>query len=124
MSRVSQVLHWMCRDFKSAEYWKAEARRFYLGTIIHPKGDADSEKARTLFANHIQTIFAYFQPLETETKLWNKGHTAIESVVVAPPDVPDDVDWDWIADYFLMAASVEWPDFELLQTERDEYNNN
>ena len=119
----NQVLEWMCKDFVTTEYWKAEARRFYLGTVIHPSGDADSDKAREVFAKHIKVIFSQFAPQDTTIEQWSKGNANIVSVDVPAPQVSENVDWDWIADYFLLAAGVPWREYEELNTSREEFNN-
>ena len=118
----STISAWLCRDFATTERYKALARWFYLATVVHPDGDADSEKARTEFAEYLRTLFAEFDPKGITVDKWNKEFSAIEQVPIPPADSSEETDWDWLADYFLLAASVSWKEFEDLNSRRQKLN--
>jgi hypothetical protein len=121
-NQITELLHWMCRDFKTTEYWKSEARRFYLATIEHPFGDADSDLARKNFAQHIDFIFSQFIPQEVETSRWIENFSSVQKIIIPPPEIKESLELDWIADYFLLAAGVSWEEFEAINVQRAAWN--
>jgi len=116
------ILAWLCRDFATTERYKALARRFYLATVIHPAGTGDSEQARKDLAGYFSTLFAEFFPKTLNADKWTKDFASVESVTVSPAETIHEEDWDWIADYFLLAASVPWKEFEELNKRRADWN--
>ena len=67
-------------------------------------------------------MFHDFDPKELTIEKWNSGYTAIEKVDVPSPDSTEGVNWDWIADYCLLAASSSWKEFEEANGRRNEMN--
>jgi len=118
----SILLGWLCRDFNTTERWKALARRFYLATVSHPHGDGDSEKARYELAAYLQSLFKEFVPQEIAVDKWSPDYSKLETINVPPPLLSDNVHWDNIADYFLLAASVSWKEFEEINESRSKLN--
>ena len=116
------ILAWLCRDFATTERYKALARRFYLATVAHPDGNGDSEQARKDLAEYFASLFAEFSPKTVNADTWTKDFAAVESVAVTPAETIDETDWDWIADYFLLAAAVAWKEFEELNARRTGLN--
>ena len=107
MTATEQVLHWLCRDYTTCEYWLSVADVFFVATIEQPTGDSDSELARTRLAKHLETIFQTFQPCTLAVRRWRKDCVEQETAEILPPETLDGVDWEFIADYFLMHISAD-----------------
>jgi hypothetical protein len=118
----SNVLSWLCRDYESCEKRKALARTFYLSTVKHPGGDGNSDNARNNLAEFLQSQFTEFQAKDITVDRWSKGFTAIEKVEVPAPTLNETVNWNYIADYFLLAASVPWQEFDEMNEARQRWN--
>ncbi len=137
---TTSILHWLCRDYESAEFWKTQARKCYLETITHPNGDADSEKALVRFSKQMKTLLRYFRPTESFASVWESDRELVEgekilqrkqagsgAILLKQVPVPDyesgSIDWVYVADYFLRSASVPWPEFEAINTSRTAFND-
>jgi len=131
----SLITSWICRDYPTTERYKALARRFYLSIVSHTADDEDSEnaqerdseRARKEFAEYLRELFFEFEAKEIVVDRWSKGFETLEKITIAPvrldkTDGAKEIDWDWIADYLLLAASVSWKEFEELNERRANLN--
>lgn len=120
MTSTEQVLHWMCRDYDSAEHWKMVGKVFYLASVEPPFGDADSTTARQKFACHLQHIFEFLTPKPLHVQQWSKDFFGTEEVSVPIPET-DSVEWEFIADYFLLSVTSTSKEIEDMNSARKIY---
>lgn len=118
------IMDWMCRDYESAEFWKSEARRFVLASLIDPNGEIDSERVRIDFAKYLGEIFSSFVPKSQDVLKWMEGHNTPQSVHIPTPTFEiSEVDWECLADYFLFCVHETSSVIEKINSLRTEFTN-
>lgn len=135
-----QVLHWMCRDYESSEFWKQEARSIYLATWS-PESGADSASALRILSSRLQKLLDFFGTKKSFASVWAKegeetnGDDIVKSEIrgsgiVLLKKIPepclaiDKEDWIAIANYFLSCgAGVSWEEYDRLNEKIVQFNN-
>ncbi|MGL4944540.1 MAG: hypothetical protein ACRC46_15270 [Thermoguttaceae bacterium] len=118
------ILNWLCRSYESTEFWKAEAERFALASIIGPNGEIDSERVRKDFAKFLREIFSSFAPKSLDELAWVDGYNTPQPVhIPAPVFEVSEVNWDYLADYFLLCVHSTSSIVEEINSLRTEFNN-
>ena len=109
--KTTHVAHWLCRDFKTTEYWKSRTRAIYLDTA----GD-EHQGNSSLTRNRLgEEIKAHVSQLGTEpvsVDRWNNDYSGTTSAEVVPPNAAKEIQWADIADYVLLAARCPWKHWE------------
>ncbi|MGL4595767.1 MAG: hypothetical protein ACRC2T_10360 [Thermoguttaceae bacterium] len=104
------ILHWMCRDYESAEFWKATAKQFFVSAIVLQDWKTDSDFIRNKFTDFLKLLFYSFEPKETVIQKWVKESTIPQPHTVSKPVFETHlIEWDRIADYFLLSVHQTSP---------------
>ena len=121
------VLKWLCRDFRSTEFWKQAARKHFLAAVvtqkvIEPNGQEITKQSLKDFTAFLQDVFEFMSPTDGKASLWNSDFTEARIHDSVPPAITNQINWEWIADYFLLAASLSWKEYEMMNSERQTFN--
>jgi len=103
---TSRLISWMCRH-NNGEYWKDKAQSVFVNNA-QARDDIASISMKSLdeltglIKNEIES-----QDLKEETvKRWDFFYEKTFDKVVYPPDITEKINWEEVADYFLLSASI------------------
>ncbi len=104
------------------EYWKKRGKEIFLSA------NGQRQVSRNRLACEIRRYFVETPPKPEDVQRWTSDGKSIETVRVVPPKINASnsayIDWNYIADYVLLACSVMDEDFEAEnQIRQDEYRS-
>lgn len=139
--QTSDVLQWLCRDFRSTEFWKATARKHFLSVVSlfrlteadivdgkpnprDPEKDAKeiSEQSLRSLTQFLKDVFEFMPPVAGNANIWNDDFTSTQKLDSPPPKITDEINWEYIADYFLMCVTDSSDELIALNSVRKEFN--
>lgn len=120
-NNTSKLLFWMCRDNQNTEQWKTLARNIFAEIIVSeitcPQlpllaktslsgiGKEASESAIGEFSKTLKKEFSQAKHKSETVQTWDFFFEKLIEKTVEFPKSIRDVDWDYIADYFLMGTT-------------------
>jgi len=116
------MLWWMCRTNESTEFWKSKARGIFENiTKNYDTGDLQtwfsiakksigdiSEKSLATFLLETKKEIESLSSENETVKTWDFFYGKQIEKIVSFPVITSKTDWEYIADYFLLSASVSF----------------
>ena len=104
---TTRMRSWMCRDYTSTEYWKDQAKAEFKNHVARQEDvDYGSRGCLNVLTALIERELKS-QELDEETvQAWDFFNEKTFDKVITPPTITDRINWEEIADYFLLSAFI------------------